>query len=152
MKPIRNRVEVIIYNRETSKILVAHWERQSGIQYVFPGGGIEANESVAQAAYKEALEEVGIKVDQVREVHRGPIKPIHALDHASEVHYSGDQTVYVTARFKDKDYSKYNCEGDAMNYEWVEPIVAAGKVRDGSQDGEHRAQAIRNIIPLKAAA
>lgn len=150
MKKIRNRVEVIIYHRETGKVLLAHWEKPEGIQYVFPGGGIEEDETIAKAAYKECLEEVGIKIDMVCEVHRGPLKPIPDVELATEIHFRGDQTVYVTGRYVDRDYSKHNCEGDAMSFDWYDPIIAGGMVRDGSEDGEHRAQAIRNIIPLKA--
>lgn len=149
MKKIRNRVEVLIYHRDTKKVLLAEWVKPEGIQYVFPGGGIEEDETIAKAAYKECLEEVGIKIDMVCEVHRGPIRPIEGVELLTEVHYCGDQTVYVTACYKDRDYTKHNCEGDAMAFDWYEPVIAAGMVRDGTQDGEHRAQAIRNIIPLK---
>lgn len=150
MKKIRNRVEVVIYHRDTKKVLLAHWKKPEGVQYVFPGGGIEQDESIVQAAYKECLEEVGIKIDLVCEIHRGPIKPIDAEALANEIHYRGDQTVYVTGRYVDRDYSKHDCEGDAMSFDWHDPVIAAGMVRDGSADGEHRAQAIRNIIPLTA--
>lgn len=146
MKTIRNRVEVLIFHRETKKILVAKWVKKDSVQCVFPGGGIEEDETVAKAAYKECLEEVGIKIDQVSEVHRGPIDPHPDADQSNQIHFRGSQTVYVSAVYADKDYSKHNCEGDAMQYEWCDPLIASASVRDGSIDGEHRAQAVRNLL------
>lgn len=150
MLKIRNRVEVIIYNTHLYKVLVAYWKKQNETIAVFPGGGVEENETVEEAAIKECLEEVGIRVKDVIALTKGPVKPIPDSDLQAQTLYRGDQTIYVAARYVDRDYGKYNCEGDAMEFEWVEPVIAAGMVRDGSQDGEHRAQALRNLIPLNA--
>ncbi len=144
MKTIRNRVEVLIWHKELKAFLIAKWEKPDGVQYVFPGGGVESGESVEQAAIKEALEEVGVRIKDVSKIHEGPIKPIPLEDTSSQVLFIGDVTIYVFARYSDRDYSKHNCEGDAMEFDWMSPLEAGAAVNDKTSDGFHRAQAIRN--------
>lgn len=146
MLKVRNRVEVIIYNTHLAKVLVAYWKKQDEEIAVFPGGGVEENESVEEATVKECLEEVGIRVKDVIVLTKGPIKPIPDSDLQAQTKYRGDQTIYVAARFSDRDYSKYNCEGDAMPFTWETPLAAAALVNGSSFDGFHRAQAMRDFI------
>lgn len=150
MLPIRHRVEVLIYHKGLQKILLAQWKTPDSLTYVFPGGGIEEGETLEQAAIKEALEEVGVKIAQVKEIHRGPIKPLHQSELATQVMHRGEQTIYVGAHYVDRDYSKHNCEGDAMEFTW-EPVHVAQSYLElnGGEDKEHRLQAMSNLLILK---
>jgi 8-oxo-dGTP diphosphatase len=58
--PIRVRAGALVIQNE--RVLLAKFEDQNGIHYNLPGGGVEAGESVAEAAAREAKEEAGIDV------------------------------------------------------------------------------------------
>lgn len=58
---MRQRSAVIIWNN--NHIALIKRERNGAIYYVFPGGGIEENETPAEAAKREAMEELGLEVE-----------------------------------------------------------------------------------------
>lgn len=58
---MRKRSAVIIWNNDHLALIKR--ERNGAIYYVFPGGGIEENETPAEAAKREALEELGLEVE-----------------------------------------------------------------------------------------
>lgn len=57
---MRNRAAVILL--QNNKIALIKRRKGSQIYYVIPGGGIEAGETPKEAAKREALEELGVKV------------------------------------------------------------------------------------------
>ncbi|GAA0337770.1 NUDIX domain-containing protein [Bacillus carboniphilus] len=57
----RNRGAVII--QSNNKVLLIKRKRENQVYYVFPGGGIEKGETAEEAAKREALEELGVRVN-----------------------------------------------------------------------------------------
>ena len=62
--PKKDRVRVIIYRDDGDILLVKN--RFSRQKWSLPGGGVNRNESYEQAAAREVLEEVGLKIDNLR--------------------------------------------------------------------------------------
>ena len=62
--PKKDRVRVIIYRDDGDVLLVKN--RFSRQEWALSGGGVNRNESYEQAAIREVLEEVGIKIDDLR--------------------------------------------------------------------------------------
>ena len=62
--PKKDRVRVIIYRDDGDILLVK--SRFSRQEWSLPGGGVNRNEGYEQAAAREILEEVGIKIDNLR--------------------------------------------------------------------------------------
>ena len=62
--PQKDRVRVIVY-RDDGKILLVRG-RFSRQEWALPGGGVKHNESYEQAAVRETLEEVGLRVHNLR--------------------------------------------------------------------------------------
>ena len=62
--PKKDRVRVIVY-RDDGKILLVRG-RFSRQEWALPGGGVKHNESYEQAAVRETLEEVGLRVYNLR--------------------------------------------------------------------------------------
>jgi len=57
-------VSAVVFNKDKTKVLVQ--KREDLKIWTIPGGGIEANESLAQAVIRETKEETGIKVEPIR--------------------------------------------------------------------------------------
>ena len=62
--PQKDRVRVIVY-RDDGKILLVRG-RFSRQEWALPGGGVKHNESYEQAAVREVLEEIGLKIHNLR--------------------------------------------------------------------------------------
>ena len=62
--PKKDRVRVIVY-RDDGRILLVR-SRFSRQEWALPGGGVDRNESYEQAAVREVLEEVGLKIHNLR--------------------------------------------------------------------------------------
>ena len=62
--PKKDRVRVIVY-RDDGKILLVRG-RFSRQKWALPGGGVKHNESYEQAAIRETLEEIGLRVHNLR--------------------------------------------------------------------------------------
>ena len=62
--PQKDRVRVIVY-RDDGKILLVR-SRFSRQKWALPGGGVKHNESYEHAAVRETLEEVGLKIHNLR--------------------------------------------------------------------------------------
>lgn len=62
--PKKDRVRVIIYRDDGDILLVK--SRFSRQEWALPGGSVNSNESYEQAAAREVLEEVGLKIDNLR--------------------------------------------------------------------------------------
>ena len=60
----KDRVRVIVY-RDDGKILLVR-DRFSRQEWALPGGGVKHNESYGQAAVREVLEEIGLKIHNLR--------------------------------------------------------------------------------------
>ena len=62
--PKKDRVRVIIYHDDGDILLVKN--RFSRQKWALPGGGVNRNESYEQAAVREVLEEIGLKIHNLR--------------------------------------------------------------------------------------
>ena len=62
--PQKDRVRVIVY-RDDGKILLVRG-RFSRQEWALPGGGVNRNESYEQAAVRETLEEIGLKIHNLQ--------------------------------------------------------------------------------------
>lgn len=62
--PQKDRVRVIVYRDDGDILLVKN--RFSRQEWALPGGGVKHNESYEQAAVREALEEIGLKIYNLR--------------------------------------------------------------------------------------
>ena len=62
--PQKDRVRVIVYRDDGDILLVKN--RFSRQEWALPGGGVKHNESYEQAAVREALEEIGLKIHNLR--------------------------------------------------------------------------------------
>lgn len=60
----KDRVRVIVYRDDGDILLVKN--RFSRQKWTLPGGGVNRNESYEQAAARETLEEVGLKIHNLR--------------------------------------------------------------------------------------
>ena len=60
----KDRVRVIVYRDDGDILLVKN--RFSRKKWALPGGGVKHNESYEQAAVREVLEEVGLKIDNLQ--------------------------------------------------------------------------------------
>ena len=60
----KDRVRVIVYRDDGRSLLVR--SRFSRQEWALPGGGVKHNESYEQAAVREALEEIGLKIHNLR--------------------------------------------------------------------------------------
>lgn len=76
---MRNRSAVIII--QNKKVLLIKRVREGRIYYVFPGGGIENDETPEAAAKREAYEELGVTVE--------------LLDCISQIEFNGIQYYYL---------------------------------------------------------
>ena len=62
--PQKDRVRVIVYRDDGDILLVKN--RFSRQKWALPGGGVNRNESYEQAAVRETLEEIGLKIHNLR--------------------------------------------------------------------------------------
>ena len=60
----KDRVRVIVYRDDGDILLVKN--RFSRQEWALPGGGVNRNESYEQAAVRETLEEIGLKIHNLR--------------------------------------------------------------------------------------
>lgn len=116
----RRAVRVIV-ERE-GKILLGkrHFEKDNKTIFLFPGGGIDEGETVEQAAIKEAKEEVGLAVDNVRQIgYENKYDKVHDKPERAKL-YRGSHDIWVCATYNGKDTSELGSQGDAFKYAWMD--------------------------------
>lgn len=101
--------------------------------YQFPGGGVEEGQTVNEALIEECLQEVGIVVGTPVSIsHKAKFKhPMSSKERS--IKYCGTDTDYYMADFVAMDRSKFNKEGDGMNFQWVEISEAAKMISEGPE-------------------
>ena len=102
--PKKDRVRVIVYRDDGDILLVKN--RFSRQEWALPGGGVKYNESYEQAAVRETLEEIGLKIHNLRYLGK-------ANSHESYVKFS----VRVFAAYV-SDYD-IKCNFEIMEARWL---------------------------------
>ncbi|ELA9326010.1 NUDIX domain-containing protein [Vibrio parahaemolyticus] len=64
----KQRVSVLLVNRENAEILLIKRLKDSRIYWVFPGGGVEFRELLSQAIVREIFEETSLEIDNPEEI------------------------------------------------------------------------------------
>lgn len=149
-KPLRRRAEIMIWRN--GKVLVTSNTRYGRHWYGLPGGGIDEGEDGAEAAAREALEEVGIAVKNVQftgEINIGENPP--GMKGPRARMYGGSYTMLYKADYLSHDRSLYGSEGDAAHYFWMtvkEAHEAFLRPTNGSDtnDKMHRVREIEKYL------
>ncbi|MFW1338892.1 NUDIX domain-containing protein [Vibrio parahaemolyticus] len=64
----KERVSALLVNRENAEILLIKRVKDSRIYWVFPGGGVEYRELLAQAIVREVFEVTSLEIDNQAEI------------------------------------------------------------------------------------
>ena len=115
----RRAVRVIV-ERENKILLGKRYIGENKkLIYLFPGGGIEDDEGVHEAAVKEVKEEVGLAVDNVRLIgHESRYDKVHEKPERAKL-YRGSHDIWVCAKYDGKDTSELGSQGDSFPYMWL---------------------------------
>ena len=106
-------MRVIIY-RDDGDVLMAK-SRFSRQEWALPGGGVNRNESYEQAAAREVLEEVGLKIDNLRYLGKTnshesyakfPVRVFaaHASDYDIKCNFEIMETRWLSREYIPKEY------------------------------------------------
>ena len=101
-EPYRERVEVIIFNKDLDKVLIGT-KRYNG-RVKLPGGGTDKNSSLESQATKECQEEVKVNIDNLKYIGSYSM-PNKQTGYKDDV-YKGQYTYLYLATY-DSDYTGY---------------------------------------------
>lgn len=143
--PYRDRVEVVICKDD--KILVMKCKnKETGDEwYAFPGGGVDG-QSESKAAENECLEEVGVKVKNLRATDI-TFKEEGGMSKKDDRHlkYRGSKTRWYVADYAEMDRSKLGEDGDSRKYRWLGHQEALQAVKSGRGISTPRQKAITSL-------
>jgi len=123
-KPLgdRNIVRTVIW--KNGMVLVCLKVVDGKTLYLLPGGGVEEGDTLEETAIKECLEEVGIKIKDVKDLNfsdKQMYKPIK--EHRIGMHEYA-VTHFFKGTFDSMDKSVYGADDDGMKYKWMNPLDA----------------------------
>ncbi len=101
-EPYRERVEVIIFNKELDKVLIG--TKRSNGSVKLPGGGTDKNSSLESQAAKECQEEVKVNIDNLKYI--GSYSMSNEQTGYNDDVYKGQYTYLYLATY-DSDYAGY---------------------------------------------
>ena len=148
--PLRHRVEVII--KKDNKILLSVVPPYPPVvtkqYYGLPGGGIETGDTAIETVQKECMEELGIKVKNIKQIKVPPFIQMHEqafqkktgsikLDTRGQ-EYAGYHTTYYSAEFDKIDKSLYGNDNDQMKYQIFDYDKALDILKDESINFEDK--------------
>lgn len=135
----RNKVEVVVYNKNNEIMILAPCERSPW--WAIPGGGIDEGELPIDAVQRECKEEAGCSVKNVKKL----------FDSEFEGQYKGKLvkklTYFYMAEFNKIDTSIFNADGDGRQAFWMTAQEAVSKLSDTEFD-KPRADAILRTAQL----
>ena len=125
--PLRERVEIVITKGaevllilSSSPVLFPDWRG-------FPGGGQDGN-TLEEACRLECLEEVGIKIKNLRPLGINLKEPHVSGKGTRKSEYRGSRTTWYAAEYDGEDHSLLNADNDAKKFEWVSREAAKQKL------------------------
>jgi 8-oxo-dGTP pyrophosphatase MutT (NUDIX family) len=145
----RKCVRVAIFNGD--KVLLI----KKPLGYSFPGGGVEKNETIKEAAVKECLEEAGVLIKNVKELSIVFNSDFEYKQPERAKIYKGSEDHWCYAKFDKLDGSEHNIEGDAAPYTWEHIDVAISLLENTSEPKFSKPQIKvlnfikENIIPFE---
>ena len=103
--PKKDRVRVIVY-RDDGKILLVR-SRFSRQKWALPGGGVKHNESYEHAAVRETLEEVGLKIHNLRYLGKANSHEFaaHASDYDIKCNFEIMESRWFNRDYLPKEYT-----------------------------------------------
>lgn len=101
-EPYRERVEVIIFNKELDKVLIGTKKSDGSVK--LPGGGTDKNSSLESQAAKECQEEVKVNIDNLKYI--GSYSMSNEQAGYKDGVYKGQYTYLYLATY-DSDYTGY---------------------------------------------
>ncbi len=116
--PLRKRVEVIIKRDDGTFLLIKGDPEKYPKWRAFPGGGMD-DQTPEEACINEALEEVGIRVKNVRYLNVHLPEPHVSAKGDRKSEFSGSETYWYDAVFVGIDTSKLGSDNDAKDFEWL---------------------------------
>lgn len=137
--PYRERAEVLIHHKGNVLITTNHRDDGS-IWHGLPGGGIEEGNTPEEAATREALEEVGVAVKNIR--HSGEIGVKEGYSaRTSKAHraqmYRGSKTHLIEADYDGRNLEHYGHEDDTAEFTWMTPEEACKHLEGNSGHQQH---------------
>lgn len=122
--------EIIDSYRITGKVLIIDGDKiHVGLApegfYDIPGGGVHKNETPMQGAIRECLEEIGVKVKNIKSID----KPTRFL-YYKPGEYKGEEVHFFTAEFDIIDKSKYGNGPEGKRKHVIVPISKVIEARE----------------------
>lgn len=139
----RKNVGIVVFNQDKKILLCERADTERG-QWQFPQGGIDAGETVLEAAVRELFEETGIKSVQLVKVLEKPIKydfPKDIYDRFTKNNpkniYIGQEQEWVLYHFFGDD-SEIDLETDKhvefVQYQWTNKEFAIENIIHWKKD------------------
>ena len=134
--PYRQRVEVIIKNQHNHIMLILfppHGYASKKPILEFVGGGVEPGDTLIKTCKKEALEEVGVAITNIKRIRIPTFESNwENSEHVStkkKAMFKGTETTFFIADYKEKDMRLYGSAGDEVDYIFVSVVKAIPMIK-----------------------
>ena len=151
-RPLRKAVRVLILYKDGKVMLGKRIDSVTKklLAYDFIGGGVEEDQSMEEAVKMECLEEVGVRVKNIRKLSVVDSQRFTLSNPARAKIYSGGEDHYFSAEFDAVDNSLLGSQGDIMPHEIVPLAEAKRKILNGpdSPFNPARVSALEEVIKM----
>lgn len=107
---MRKRAAIVLFNN--GKVALIKRVRDDKTYYVFPGGGIEKNETPKDAAKREAREELGLEVEI------GPCL-FELTENLQEFYFLAEETGGIFGTGSGEEFTSYHPERGSYEAVWM---------------------------------
>lgn len=151
-RTFRKCVRIIICKEDEILLCRRFSDKGQVNNYLFPGGGIEEDDSITETVVKECLEEVGVKVKNVRLL---GLVDKYEMDNPNPERaklFKGNEDTWCVCDFDGINDKHLGVEGDAMPYTWETKDNAIKLIKTMKFDGggiDISSNKIRAITRLK---